>query len=266
VPLYASSSTYVFGGWLELRLLDVPEVSGDKLTTAKVPVVYANSPDTDLFWANDNALSTRDGVYGYQIQLFPSGGWYDTVKNLQAWYLYYDFSISMPEATDDLAELAETLPNGYDFAPKAALPDGQKVDVAGDKVSIEAQKLVKNADKYNDWANCTNAANVKVNFTRATGIVSGTFDLWYEGYNKDVFEQTRTLYTGLKHYGVFVPYRWDDGILENDVWTTGFFLAPQKLKYYDEKAKKEQTRAWTGSYRFDIKATKVDRDWSEAKP
>ena len=275
VPLYACSATstkpYVFGGWLEFRLRDVKEVVGDKESTVKVPVVYANAPDTDLFWANDYALSTRDGEFGYQLALFPSGGWYDTVKNLQAWYLYYDFTVSMPDKTDDLDELAEALLDiGYEFAPRVALPDGQKVDLVGDKVSVEAQKLVKNADKFNDWNLSTNAANVKVNFTRATGIVSGTFDLWYEGYNaKNVFEQTTTLYKSLKHYGVFVPYRWDDGILEDDVWTTGFFLAPQKdvpYEYYDVKTGTTTTkkRSWTGSYRFDIKATKAERDWSEA--
>jgi hypothetical protein len=266
VPLYACSAAstkpYVFGGWLELRNRKVKEVVGDKIETVSVPVVYCNSPDMDLFWANDNPQSTRDGEYGYQIALYPSGGWYDTVKNLQAWYLHYDFSVDMPDAAEDLAELARTLPEGYDFAAKA-LPGGQTVDVVGDKVSIEAQKLVKGADKLNDWNLSTNAANVKVNFTRATGIVSGTFDLWYEGYNANgTWEQTSTLYKSLKHYGVFVPYRWDDGILEDDVWTTGFFLAPQKIKYHDAKGK-EQTRTWNGSYRFDIKAVKAERDWSE---
>ena len=266
VPLYVCSTTsskpYVFGGWLEFRFREVEEANGAGTSKVTVPVVFCNSPDTDLFWANDNPLSTRDGEYGYQIALYPSGGWYDTVKNLQAWYLYYDMSVSMPDATDDLAELAETLPEGYDFAVKA-LPGGQTVDVAGDKVSVAAQKLVKGADKLNDWGLSTNAANVKVNFTRATGVVSGTFDLWYDGNNtKGDWEQVNSLYKGLKHYGLFIPYRWDDGILEEEVWTTGFFLAPQKLKYYDAKGT-EQTRTWTGSYRFDIRAEKAKRDWSE---
>ena len=269
LPLYVCSTTsskpYVFGGWLEFRFREVEEANGAGTSKVKVPVVFCNSPDTDLFWANDNSLSTRDGEYGYQIALYPSGGWYDTVKNLQAWYLYYDMSVSMPDATDDLAELAETLPEGYDFAVKA-LPGGQTVDVVGDKVSVAAQKLVKGADKLNDWGISTNAANVKVNFTRATGVVSGTFDLWYDGNNtKGDWEQVNSLYKGLKHYGLFIPYRWDDGILEEEVWTTGFFLAQQKIKYYDEKAKKEQTRSWTGSYRFDIRAEKAKRDWSEVQ-
>ena len=267
VPLYACSTAstkpYVFGGWLELCNLPVKEVDGDRIETATVPVVFCGSSDADLLWANDYALSTRDGTGGYRLRLTPSGGWYDTVKNLQAWYLYYDFSVGMPGAADDLAELARTLPEGYGFIAEAT-PAGQTVDVVGDKVSVEAQKLVKDADKYNDWGNCTNAANVKVNFTRATGVVSGTFDLWYGGDNaKGKYEQVNALYKGLKHYGVFVPYRWGDGILGDDVWTTGFFLAPQKIKYEDAKGK-TQTRTWTGSYRFDIRATKAVRDWSEA--
>ena len=278
LPLYACSSTstkpYVFGGWLELRFRDVKEIysdaKGEHTTTVKVPVAYCNAPDTDLVWMNDNPQSTRDGEFGFQLWLYPSGGWYDTVKNLQAWYLYRAFEVNLPDQADDLEELAETLPDGYEFAAKA-LPGGQKVDVIGDTVTVEKQKLVKEIDpstgkatKLNDWALCTNAANVTVTFKRATGIISGSFDLWYQGTNaKGDFEQVTTLYKGLKHNGVYVPYRWNDGFLEDDVWTSGYFLAPQKLEYYDEKAGKTKTRSWTGSYRFDIRAVPVKHDWAE---
>ena len=108
-----------------------------------------------------------------------------------------------------------------------------------------------------------NAANVKLTFKRATGIVSGTFDLWYEGTNAKGVKEQKSI-TGLKHEGVLVPMRGDDGVLEAEVLSSGFFVAPQKIKYYDAKGK-QQTRTWNGSYRFDIKAVDVPREWSDAK-
>ena len=62
------------------------------------------------------------------------------------------------------------------------------VSVIGDKVSAPKQALVKEMDgtkktSFNDWASCINAANVKLTFKRATGVLTGTCDLWYEGMN-----------------------------------------------------------------------------------
>ncbi len=57
--------------------------------------------------------------------------------------------------------------------------------------------------------------------------------------------------------------RGDDGaFLDEEVLSSGFFLAPQNIKYIDGKGK-EQKRKWTGSYRFDIRATPVGRTWTD---
>ncbi len=58
--------------------------------------------------------------------------------------------------------------------------------------------------------------------------------------------------------------RGDDGYLADDVLSSGFFLAPQKLEYLDAKGKK-QSRTWNGSYRFDIKAVDAGRTWTDAE-
>jgi len=150
---------------------------------------------------------------------------------------------------------------GYEFV---AQPSGQAVDLAGNALSVEKQALVKDASRKNDWNLSANASNVKLTFKRATGIVSGTFDLWYEGTNAKggAFEQKSI--SGLKHYGVLVPVRGDDGYLGDDVLSGGFFLAPQT--FTDTVGAKKATRKWTGSYRFDIKAARADRDWSDPDP
>ena len=252
VPLYACKGTSVFGGWLSIRENDAGDL-----------VAEIDAPDTDLVWMNDDPASTREGEEGFRLYLQPVGGWYDTVSNLQRSYLGSDLSVNLPEGEEALEEIMDALALGSDYA-FVAQPSGQTVDLVGNTLSVVKQTLVKDASKkLNDWAASANAANVKLAFKRATGIVSGSFDLWYEGTNAKGFEQKSI--TGLKHEGVLVLMRGDDGYLEDDVLSSGFFLAPQKIKYTDAKGK-QQTRAWNGSYRFDIKAVDVARDWTDADP
>ena len=233
----------VFGGWLAIHENDAGDL-----------VAEIDAPDTDLFWANDDQNTTRDGEEGFALYLQPVGGWYDTVLNLQRAYLESDLFVDLPDGEEALEEIMNALALGGDYA-FVAQPSGQAVDLAGNTLSVEKQVLVKNAStKLNDWGASVNASNVKLAFKRATGIVSGTFDLWYEGTNaKGAIEQKSI--SGLKHEGVLLLSRGDDGYLEDDVLSSGFFLAPQTLG----------KRKWTGSYRFDIKATPVDRVWADSE-
>ena len=253
VPLYTQKGTSVFGGWLSIREDAVGNL-----------VAEIDAPDTDLIWVNDDPASTRDGEYGFMLYLQPVGGWYDTVSNLQRSYLESDLFVDLPEGEDALEEIMEALALGGGYA-FVAQPSGQAVDLAGNTLSVVKQTLVKNASdkKLNDWGASVNASNVKLTFKRGTGIVSGTFDLWYEGKNaKGALEQKSI--TGLKHEGVLVLVHGDDGYLEGDVLSSGFFLAPQKIPYTANG--RQLTRAWNGSYRFDIKAVEVKRDWTDADP
>ena len=253
VPLYAQKASWVFGGWLTVKIDD----NG-------VPVATIYMPDSDLVWINDDPASTRNGEDGYAHNIVPVGGWYDTVSNLQRAYLESDLSVDLPEGEEALDEIMDALALGGDYA-FVAQPSGQPVDLLGNTLSVEKQVLVKDASKkYNDWSASSNASNVKLTFKRATGIVSGTFDLWYEGTNaKGALEQKSV--SGLKHEGVLLLSRGDDGNLDDDVLSSGFFLAPQNIKYKDGKGK-EQKRKWTGSYRFDVRAAPVERVWTDADP
>ena len=252
VPFYACKGTSVFGGWLSIRENDAGDL-----------VAEIDSPDTDIVWKNDDPLSTRDGEEGYALYLQPVGGWYDTVSNLQRSYLESDLAVNLPEGEDALEEIMDALALGGGYA-FVAQPSGQAVDLAGNALSVEKMALAKDASKkLNDWDASSNASNVKLTFKRATGIVSGSFDLWYEGANaKGVMEQKSV--TGLKHEGVLILMRGDDGYLEDDVLSSGFFIAPQKIKYTDAKGK-TQTRTWNGSYRFDINAVPVERIWTDVE-
>ena len=253
VPLYACKGTSVFGGWLSIRAND----DGDL-------VAEIDSPDTDILWANDDPNATRDGVEGFALKLDPVGGWYDTVSNLQRSYLESDLSVNLPEGDEALEDIMDALALGgdYDFV---AQPSGQAVDLVGNALSVVKQTLVKDSSKkLNDWDASVNASNVKLTFKRATGVVSGTFDLWYEGTNAKGAREQKSV-TGLKHEGVLLFSRGDDGVLDIEVLSSGFFLAPQKIKYIDAKGK-QQTRTWNGSYRFDINAIPVGRIWTDSVP
>lgn len=268
VPVYLCKSPYVFGGWLEFVQRDVEGVG-------RVPVVTAVSEDAAIVWKNDAVTATRWGDSGFALNLYPVGGWYDTVRNLQRWYVDYAFATDVPNAEDMFEELAETLPEDYQFVAEAS-PVGTKVEVNGNAFAVDKQVLVKDAKKkYNEWTNCVNAANVTATFKRATGVVNGTFDLWYEGTNaKGVFEQANKLYSKLKHEGILLLSRADEGFLDDEAFTTGYFLAPQsfteEVTTTDSRGRestKTVTRKYTNSYRFDIRAKDLgEQTWTDYVP
>ncbi len=250
VPLFTQKGSWVFGGWLSVK-------TGDD----GVPVVEADP----LAWKNDDPASTRDGEEGFALELQPVGGWYDTVSNLQRSYLESDLSVDLPEGDDALEEIMEALALGDGYAFRAQ-PSGQAVDLVGNALAVEKQALAKDAKtKLVDWDASANAANVKIAFKRATGVVSGTFDLWYEGVNARGTTEQKAV-TGLKHEGVLVLSRGNGSpFLDEEVLSSGFFLAPQNIEHVDAGGKKLK-RKWNGSYRFDIKAVDVARDWKDADP
>lgn len=249
VPVFAAKATTAFGGWLTLR------VGADG-----VPVVSANLMGDDLLWVNDEPKATREGLEGFETTLHPVGGWYDTVLNLQRAYLESDLSVSLPEGDEALEEIREltALPEGYAFK---AQPDGTPVTLNGDKMEVEKQKFVTGKDRLKDWAASVNAANVKITFNRKTGLVNGSFDLWYEGTDARGVEQKAI--SNLKHNGVVLLARDpEDGALDPDVLSSGFFLAP--LKVTDTTGARPTTRTWNASYRFDINAVWSERNWQDA--
>lgn len=215
--------------------------------------------------APENSTSDVAGSHsgdGFDIKIAPAGGYYDTIANLQRYYLGNMFAIEFP-SDDNLDILRDILKSTYgetyDFVA-AANPVGMDVSVIGDTVSVPKQTLVKEMDgtkktSFNDWANCTNAANVKLTFKRATGVLTGTCDLWYEGTNGTM--RVQNAFKSCKHAGVLIMNREDDEKVEDrlpyDVWTAGAVVIPQSFKGPDGK-----TRKWNASCPFNVKAEKIE--------
>ena len=182
VPVYFGSTSYGFGGVLVLCY------DSDALG----PTTVFRNVDS-LVWNKDGSSATEDGE-GFRLDVVPAGGWYNTVVNLQRYYLNEDF-----------------------------LLDGIDVTLYGDTVRLASKK----GETVKD---------LTYSIKRTTGLVSGT--LTYSGTKK------------IKHYGVLPFVRDSASPLDDDIWTAGFFLH-------------KVTKSWSESIPFDIRATDVDRDWSE---
>ena len=245
VPLYVFKSPMVFGGWLTLRF--------PKEGRPFVTLQEGFGGDDDIRWISGDAAASYAGD-GFDLSIAPAGGYYDTVASLQRHYLNYDFMLDFP-FDDDLDILRDILKRNYgesyDFVAKAN-PVGMEISVIGDTVSAAKQVLVKDGATY-DWEFCVNPANVKLTFKRATGIVTGTCDLWYEGQKSG--KTTAAKLSGLKHAGVLVMARENDPevlkMLPADVWTAGAVVIPQS---FNEGGK---SRKWNASFPFNVKAEEL---------
>lgn len=241
VPVFQSKGQYAFGGSLRFDLR-VANALGDVW-----PVASCGSP---LWWKNDDVTKayTVNDNGSWSFALLPSGGWYDTVYNLQAYYLSDNFAVDAG-ASDNLPE--ELLPSDKAFVA-STMPTGTAVDLVGDALSVPKQTLVKDPEtKLYVWESAVNASKLTVSFKRATGLVSGTFGIWSEGLNAKGTAIEQKLISGAKHYGVLLGVRDDVSPLSEDVWTAGFFNWQANVPYATESGK-EVSRKWTYSAPFNI--------------
>lgn len=230
VPVFVGKSPMVFGGYLHV-IFD--EETG-------MPVV--DSTET-LIWGNDNASLTYEGEDGWKYDLIPCGGWYDTVYNLQTYYLNYDFEVDAGD-TDELPE--ELLADGYEFV-NSTMPTGESMELQGNNAVVEKQVLVKDLiTKLYDFEASVNPSNLKLTFKRATGVISGTFELWSEGENAKG-DTVQKKISGFKHEGIMIFSRDALSPLDGDIWSVGYYLAPAATSSITKKK-------CTLSYQFNIKA------------
>ena len=231
VPVFAAKSPYCFAGTLKISYAD--DENGSPASCADF--------DETLIWNKDGA-QTYDGE-GFRLSLQPVGGWYNKLYNLQSYYLGYEFAIQ----TGDYTQYEEPLSANYWYS--TAVADGLAVSLSGNSFSVAKRSLVKDTDnkKLYDLAASVNPANVTFKFTRATGLVSGTFSAWTEttGAQKEI--------KSLKHYGVMTLARAEDSPLDDSVVTAGFFLMPMKIG----------KRSWNASLPFNLVGEFLDPDWSE---
>lgn len=84
VPVYFGSGSYCFGGVVKL-ILGANDADG-------YPTTVVDASDVTLTWNKDGAKSSEDGE-GFQFDISPAGGWYNTLVNLQRYYLDEDFML-----------------------------------------------------------------------------------------------------------------------------------------------------------------------------
>lgn len=245
VPVFQAKSPAVIGGCLRFRIR----------TDAFAYACPVAKPESVLLWKNDDAKSTYYLNGGWAYELIPSGGWYDTVFNLQAYYFSKGFAEFQVDAgmTDELPQ--ELLPAGKEFV-SATFPTGDPVDLVGDALAVEKQVLVKDsATKLYSWGDSVNASKLALTFKRATGLVSGSFGVWTEGPNsKGALEQK--FVSGAKFAGVLLSVRDPNSPFADDVWAPGYLNWQINAPYEDAKGK-TVSRKWNYSAPFNIEVVPV---------
>ena len=243
IPVYYGKGTVAFGGWISLRLND-----------EGTPIV---SSESDLIWINAATTATYAGDAGFSIEIEPVGGYYDTILNLQTYYLNYAFSVKVEEY--DFPEELLGANEAYVCYPGLY---GDYLNLIGQTITMD--KAVKTMREDNkklvDWEETVNPSGFTMTFKRATGIYNGQFDI-YAG-DADAGEETKQTKLGsYKHQGVLLLSRdettaalsFDDGVMP------GFWTAALTIK--DEETNK--TRKFTASLPFMIVPEEVEYDWSE---
>ena len=247
VPVYLAKAPVCFGGVLRLYAVEDPDQPSGAATKV---VVDASRP---LVWNNDNPATTYYNEEGYRLEPVPCGGWYDTVFNLQTYYLTHALSVGAA----DISEFpTEALPAGYVYSTEAE-PNGFALGLAGNNVTYEKKKVVKSG-MLTDLAASSNPCNVAIKVARATGLVTGSCSLW--SVSEDGLRQKEM--TGLKVFGVMVQARDPFATLTDEIIAPGFVTQSVRLTDYNETTNRTTTRSWTFSAPFNVVGENLgDIDW-----
>lgn len=258
IPVGVSVSAYAISGYL---------VIGYESEGAECPVVIPEG--CHINWVRNASTAVALDGKGFTMELAPTGGWYDKVVNLQAYYLERGFAI---QAADDPGDLPiEALASGYKFSTseiglESALhylptPMNLALRFVGNTAKVDARKLVKNKTTgLYDFEQSINPWNATFKFTRATGIISGTFSAWEWVFKNDdiqAFATKQKEITKLTHKGVWLYSRdsSSDSPLREDAVSAGYFLMPTSAN----------SKKWKASLPFNVIAATQDNEWFEAE-
>ena len=256
LPLFFSKGSGVFGGWVAVRFPEGQVPSGNIAETDADlrPTVVPDESD-GIVWSTDDTTLTYKGQLGFELSYDAVGGWYDTVVNLQRYYL--DMSVDQffvdTARGADLKYLEELLPADCYFVGDATA-NNQAVDLSVNNLLVDKQVLAKDSTKsYYDWPRCVNPANVTLTFKRATGVFTGTCDLWYEGID-GAGRIVQNRYSKCKHAGVLLMTRGACASLLGDVVAPGAVVIPQTIRLSSGSK-----YTWKSSHRFNICAPAMPR-------
>ena len=252
VPVHYAKGSVAFGGEVVLRL-----------DASDVPIV---ATDSRVWWISTDVNSTYEGESGFIMEIEPVGGFYNTLYNLQAYYLGYDFQVKQIDVDADIPEELLGTNEGYVCYPGMF---SECLSLAGNVISADKQVLayretvVKGKKtKLVDWENSVNPANLTFSFKQATGIYSGKFDLYAGNDFDDDWLETKQVKLGsFSHQGVLVMNRDENsGILPfEDAVMPGFYLVPVKVAVEGSA----RTRSFTASLPFAIVPEERINDWDD---
>ena len=279
LPVYMTKKSVSVGGWVRLSLSDAATVDGQDISAgAPLPVADA---DSGLKWINADAHAAYDGEKWstYAVELTPVGGYYSTVVNLQAYYKNYSLYLVDLLDSDQLPTALKG--DGYEWAAYPGMVTdadcgevhGLYVDMAVNTPTVEKSVIVNTTDangkktKLIDWSASVNPCKFAMSFKPATGIFSGSFDL-YTATQDDFGNETAQNKVGsFKHQGVLLltrdeaaPLAVEDGVM------SGFYTAP--VKAVDSSDNKSYT--WNASYMLLIGADEIvnppTEGWDSEEP
>jgi len=190
----------------------------------KAQVTVCLLGNVPLMWESRNPQATHVYGAGFSRYLRLTGGWYDTVGNLYAYYANRALTVG----TDEGAPVPE-MTVGTDRVSSAWWnPDGIALAVSTNRLGVMTGLAAPKAgvpvdsDKNGEWDySATNTVGLTIGLTRATGVFKGSFKAWFD------YESTHTSKT-VAYEGVLTPEREDmaDGIAGR-----GFFLWADKASY-----------------------------------
>jgi len=251
VPVYVGKATYAFGGDVKIAFP----------AGAEYAVVL---PAAKLVWEKNAAKTTSYDGTAFAISVAPTGGWYDKIDNLQNYYLGRGFALSTIENGEDLP--AAALAKGYSFTTLSS-PKDLDISFTGNALTVPARTLVKNKTTgLSDFGSSVNPWNTTVKFTRATGILTGTFNAWEWAFASDAagytYATAQKQIASLAHKGILLFTRDDsaESPLADNVLTAGYFLMPATTS---TKAAVKKA-AWKASLPFNILTVDDDaKVWDE---
>ncbi len=192
-------------------------------------------------WENLNPAATQVYGAGFNRDIGLSGGWYDTLGNLYAYYSDRVMTVGT-EGTPVPEILVGT--NRYDSV--CWDPDGIALTVVTNKLGVmtglsapNAGVPVKVGAAY-DYVNPTNAVGLTVGLTRATGVFKGSFKAWFDN-------ATTHTPKSVAYEGVLTPERED---MDDGIAGRGFFLWADKSQYLNPQNK---TVPYGFSWSYDLK-------------
>ena len=165
----------------------------------------------------------------FTLSLGTSGGWYNTLADLRAHYSNAVFAADAASVSNTYTSGAYTTTVGIVASelPEQAL----RFDAKTGAVSLSAGK----APVYDKVASnyvyaVTNPAVATMTATKATGLFSGTFNLYYEYRDQKGALQLKTV--SVSHEGALTPTRAEP---DREPAGQGFYLVPETWKSPDAK-------------------------------